>query len=184
MGGGSGGYTPDTDASLRKAEIAEEQYDAYKRYYRPIEDQAFRYIQDQEQQRADVDEAVKYADTAFDTMQGSKQRNLDRYGVSPSAEAKKNFTADTARSKALAGINAKNKAREAVGQRVDSASEQMVNIGKGVQHGADNTMNSWMQLENLNNQAEAQKKAQDAAARNQMIGTGASLVITAAMLIA
>jgi len=179
--GGGGGYKPDNTAQLMRSEIARDQYEQYKKFYRPIEDEAFSYINDQKKQRADVEEAAQYSDTAFDSVQGAKQRNLDRYGISPSAEAQKNFTADTARDKTLAGIDTKNRAREAVGQRVDSLNENMINIGKGVQSGADKTMNSWIQLQNTNNQTEAQNKAASTANRNMMIGTAASIAAAAMM---
>jgi hypothetical protein len=181
MMGGGGGYKPDTTATKMRSDIARDQYEQYKKFYRPIEDQAFNYINNQEQQRADVAEAAQYADTAFDAVQGASKRSLGRYGISPSAEAQKNFAADTARDKTLAGIDTKNRAREAVGQRVDSLNENMINIGKGVQSGADQTMNSWVQLQNMNNQSKAQDKAASAANRNMMIGTGASIVASAMM---
>jgi len=178
------GKSPKVDqyASIKRAQIAEDQYQNYLNFYTPIEDKAFEYLYSTEQQAADVNRAGEYAGKAFDAMQGANARNLNRYGISPSAEMRSNMESDRARSKTLAVIDTKNRAREAVQARVDRLSEDMVNIGKGVQRGADQTMNSWLQVEGLHNQQRANDAANKNANRNAMMGTAASIGLTIASI--
>lgn len=184
MGSSGGGYTPDTYASDLKAKIAREQWDQYRKDYVPYENKTLDYINDTEQHQQQVSDAGALAGRSFDTIDKSNQRNLARFGISPSAEVAANFEKDQARNKTLAQVDAKNKMRGVIDQRKTALSEEMIGVGKGIKSDFDQTMSAFTELEGLNNQADAQKKAAANASKNQMIGTGASLAITAAMYFA
>jgi len=179
--GGGGGYKPDTYASQKRAEISREQWNDYQNTYVPYENEALAYINDPEAQAKEVSDAGTLAGKSFDTIQGARQRNLERMGISPRADVAKNFRSDASRSKALAQIDAKNRMRESVEQRTTSLSEEMIGVGKGVKANTDSTLQAWTQLEGINNQMKASKAAQSAASRNQMIGTASTVIMGAAM---
>ncbi len=162
-----------------KAEVSREAYEDYKRFYQPYENETLSYIGDTKKHAQEIADAGTMAGKSFDTIQESRQRNQGRMGIEQTTETKANLSKDASRDKALATIDTKNRMRDVIGQRTTALSEEMVGIGKGIKSDFDNTMSSWTQLEGMNNQAEAQKKAQDAASRNQMIGTGASVAMMA-----
>lgn len=180
--GSSSGYTPETYAADQKARISREMYNDYQLAFQPIENETLTYINDTDKHAEEIADAGVMAGKSFDTIQDTRQRNLGRLGISQSAEVAANLNRDRARDKTLAVIDTKNKMRGVIDQRTTALSEEMIGIGKGIKSDYDKTMSAWTQLEGLQNQQDAQDAAAAAANKNAIIGTGASLVMTAASM--
>jgi len=179
--GGGGGYEPDTYASEMQGKISREQYEDYKQYYGPIEDETIAYLTDDKRQQGEVTEAGDLAGKAFDSTSAASRRNMGRYGISASKEVTANLAKDSARDKALAQVGAKNTMRDVIDQRKTALSEEMIGIGKGIKSDYEKSMGAWTQMEGMHNQQKASDAASSAANRNAMIGTGVSIAMTAAM---
>ncbi len=179
--GGGGGYKPDTYGSEMQGRISREQYEDYKQYYGPIEDETISYLTDDKKQQGEVTKAGELAGKAFDSTSAATRRNIGRYGISASKEVTANLAKDSARDKTLAQVGAKNTMRDVIDQRKTALSEEMIGIGKGIKSDYEKSMSAWTQMEGTQNQINANEKAASAANRNAMIGTAASLAITAGM---
>jgi len=178
---GGGGYKPDNYAQEKQAEISRQQYEDYKKFYGPIEDQTISYLTDTKKHEEEVAKAGELAGQGFDSVTAGTNRNIGRYGIQASKDVTENIANDAQRNKILAQVGVKNNMRDVVDQRKTALSEEMIGIGKGIKSDYNKTMGAWTQMEATNNQQKASDAAASAANRNAMIGTAASIGMTAFM---
>lgn len=120
MGGGGGGIRQDFESSWKFANIAREQYDDYKRRFRPVERQLQAIAGDS---GTEVKNALGFArsaaDQQFDAAPGESARDLARMGVTMRPEEQAAMLKGNEMAKAGFLAGAENQARLAVRDRRD-----------------------------------------------------------------
>ncbi len=138
----------------QQMEMAQEQYDYYKTTYRPLEEEivANAGLSDSEQQEM-VTKAGLTTQSAFDSAEASRNRNLQRMGINPNSGAYAENTRKSAISKAVAKANSQNTARAQAEEMDYSQKAAAVGLGKGLPTAAAGLMSS--ASSNYANQASA-----------------------------
>ena len=138
----------------QQMDMAQEQYDYYKTTYRPLEEEivANAGLSDAEQQEM-VTKAGLTTQSAFDSAEASRNRNLQRMGINPNSGAYAENTRKSAISKAVAKANSQNTARAQAEEMDYNQKVAAVGLGKGLPTAAAGLMSS--ASSNYANQASA-----------------------------
>jgi hypothetical protein len=125
----------------QELDMAKEQYDYYKTTYRPLEEEivANAGLSDSEQQEM-VTTAGLTTQSAFDSAEASRNRNLQRMGVNPNSGAYAENTRKSAISKAVAKANSQNTARTRAEEMDYNQKFAAVGLGKGLPSSAAGLM--------------------------------------------
>jgi hypothetical protein len=127
----------------QQLEMAQEQYDYYKTTYRPLEEEivANAGLSDAEQQEM-VTKAGLTTQSAFDSAEASRNRNLQRMGINPNSGAYAENTRKSAISKAVAKANSQNTTRAQAEEMDYNQKVAAVGLGKGLPTAAAGLMSS------------------------------------------
>lgn len=138
----------------QQLDMAQEQYNYYKTTYRPLEEEIVSNagLSDAEQQEM-VTTAGLTTQSAFDSAEASRNRNLQRMGVNPNSGAYAENTRKSAISKAVAKANSQNTARSQAEEMDYNQKVAAVGLGKGLSSSAAGLMSS--ASSNYANQASA-----------------------------
>lgn len=138
----------------QELDMAKEQYNYYKTTYRPLEEEivANAGLSDSEQQEM-VTTAGLTTQSAFDSAEASRNRNLQRMGINPNSGAYAENTRKSAISKAVAKANSQNTARTQAEEMDYNQKVAAVGLGKGLSSSAAGLMTS--ASSNYANQASA-----------------------------
>ncbi|SHG34433.1 hypothetical protein SAMN02745753_03741 [Marinomonas polaris DSM 16579] len=142
------------EIAQQELDMAKEQYEYYKTTYRPLEEEivANAGLSDAEQQEM-VTTAGLTTQSAFDSAEASRNRNLQRMGVNPNSGAYAENTRKSAISKAVAKANSQNTARSQAEEIDYNQKVAAVGLGKGLSSSAAGLMSS--ASSNYANQASA-----------------------------
>jgi hypothetical protein len=127
----------------QQMDMAQEQFHYYKTTYRPLEEEivANAGISDAEQQEM-VTKAGLTTQSAFDSAEASRNRNLQRMGINPNSGAYAENTRKSAISKAVAKANAQNTTRAQAEEMDYNQKVAVVGLGKGLPTAAAGLMSS------------------------------------------
>lgn len=140
--------------SQQQLDMAKEQYDYYKTTYRPLEQEIVENAGlSESEQKEMVTKAGLTTQSAFDSAEASRNRNLQRMGINPNSGAYAENTRKSAIAKAVAKANSQNTARETAEQMDYSQKVAAVGLGKGLPSSAAGLMSS--ASSNYANQASA-----------------------------
>jgi hypothetical protein len=138
----------------QELDMAKEQYDYYKTTYRPLEEEI---VANAGLSSSETNEMITKAglttQSAFDSAEASRNRNLQRMGVNPNSGAYAENTRKSAISKAVAKANSQNTARTQAEEMDYNQKVAAVGLGKGLSSSAAGLMSS--ASSNYANQASA-----------------------------
>lgn len=155
------------------SDVSKQELKFYNQYFKPHNRQLIDSVDSTEL----VDIAKANANTSYDQAQQRNNRNLLRYGFTPTALDRQQQQFDEATSRSLNYDNLVNSARLNQYDRNVGLRNELVNTSRGIAKSAMDGLSTAAQLqtqrENTNDSLAAQNKAQ----KTQMLGTAAGLAL-------
>lgn len=118
--GGGGGTAQNYQASIPLAEIARQQYADYQQRFQPIEQDLIHQGTSDTQYLQAGTQAANSMNSAYQTQQGSMQRNMNRMGVTMTPQQQEAANQTLSLGQASSTVNAANTARGDVWDRINS----------------------------------------------------------------